>query len=311
LLLLKHTSHGGGPVMKVTAIENEVIHRLVHWADRQASIRAMLLTSSRAVPNAPLDAFSDYDIVLVVTEVHPFYADDSWLEDFGRVLVVYRDPLRLEYGLEQFGRVTFYEDGTKIDYTVLAVAWLRRILEDSRLPDELDAGYAVLLDKDHVTVRLGPPTYTAYIPSPPTETEYRAAIEEFWSEAPYVAKNLWRDELIFAKYNLEYVMKFEKLRQMLEWRMEIDHDWSVKPGVYGRGLKKRLNSEIWSELETTFVGAGTEENWQALFNTIELFRKVAIEVGDHLGFAYPLDLDQRVMQYLRKVKNLDRGAETF
>ena len=291
--------------MNDTVIENEVIYRLVHWAEGQASIRAMLLTSSRAVPNALLDAFSDYDIVLVVTEVRPFYADDSWLEDFGKVLVVYRDPLRLEYGLEQFGRVTLYEDGTKIDYTVLSVAWLRRILEDSKLPDELDAGYAVLLDKDQLTGRLKSPTYTAYIPNPPTQAEYQSSIEEFWSEAPYVAKNLWRDELIFAKYNLEYVMKFEKLGHMLVWRMEIDHDWSVKPGVYGRGLKKRLNSEIWSELETTFVGAGTDENWQALFNTIELFRKVAIEVGDHLGYAYPFDLDQRVLKYLWKVKNLD------
>ena len=291
--------------MNDISIEDEIIHRLVHWAEGQASIRAMLLTSSRAVPNALLDAFSDYDIVLVVTEVRPFYADDSWLEDFGKVLVVYRNPLRLEYGLEQFGRVTLYEDGTKIDYTVLSVAWLRRILEDSKLPDELDAGYAVLLDKDQLTGRLKSPTYTAYIPNPPTQAEYQSAIEEFWSEAPYVAKNLWRDELIFAKYNLEYVMKFEKLGHMLVWRMEIDHDWSVKPGVYGRGLKKRLNSEIWSELETTFVGAGTDENWQALFNTIELFRKVAIEVGDHLGYAYPFDLDQRVLKYLWKVKNLD------
>ncbi len=289
--------------MNDRVVEDEIIRRLVHWAEGQPSIRAMLLTSSRAVPNAPLDAFSDYDIILVVTEVRPFYMDDSWLEDLGQVLVVYRDPVRLDYGLEQFGRVTFYKDETKIDYTVLSVAWLRRILEKRRLPDDLDAGYAVLLDKDHLAGRLRPPTYSAYIPGPPTEAEYRTAIEEFWSEAPYVAKNLWRDELIFAKYNLEYVMKFEKLRQMLVWRMEIDHDWSLKPGVYGRGLKKRLSPEIWSELETTFVGAGVEENWQALFNTIELFRKVAIEVGNHLGYVYPLDLDRRVLEFLWKVKN--------
>jgi aminoglycoside 6-adenylyltransferase len=290
--------------------EDEVIRRLVDWAEGQASIRAMLLTSSRAVPDAPLDAFSDYDVIFVVTEVYPFHADDSWLEDFGRVLVVYRDPLRLENGLEQVGRVTLYEDGTKIDYTVFSVAWLRRTVEEPRLPDELDAGYAVLLDKDRLTDRLRSPTYTAYIPNPPTEAEYRSVIEEFWSESTYVAKNLWRNELIFMKYNLDHVMKYKKLRQMLEWRMEIDNDWSVKPGVCGRGLKVRLRSEFWSELETTFVGAGIEENWQALFNTIELFRKVAIEVGDHLGYAYPLDLDERVLDYLRKVKDLDRGAKT-
>lgn len=106
-------------------------------------------------------------------------------------------------------------------------------------------------------------------------------------------------------------MKLKNLRTMLEWRMEIDHHWSLKPGDYGRGLKRHLAPEIWSELEKTYVGADIEDNWQVLFGTIELFRKVAIEVGEELGFEYPVDLDRRVMQYLHRVENLDRKAETF
>ena len=76
-------------------------------------------------------------------------------------------------------------------------------------------------------------------------------------------------------------------------------------------MKKRLKPDIWLELESTYVGAGLEENWGALFRTVALFRKVAIEVGDHLGYTYLYDLDRRVMEYLRKVKNLDQRAETF
>jgi len=93
--------------------------------------------------------------------------------------------------------------------------------------------------------------------------------------------------------------------------MEIDYNWSVKTGAYGKGLKKRLKPEIWSELESTYVGAGLEENWDALFKTIDLFRKVAIEVADHLRYEYLQDLDRRVMEYLHKVKNLDRRVETY
>jgi len=297
--------------MKDTTSENEVIRRLMQWAKEQVSVRAMLLTSSRANPNAPVDIFSDYDVLLVVTDIRPFHKDLTWLEDFGKVLVVYRNPIGLQYGVERFAHITQYENGVKIDFMLFAVGFLQLIAEDSELADFLDVGYAVLLDKDHLTDRLKPPTYTAYVPTPPTEEEYQALVEEFLSETPYVAKNLWRDELIFAKYNLDHVMKFQLLRKILEWRMEIDHNWSVKTGACGKGLKKLLEPEIWSNLESTYVGAGTEENWDALFSTIDLFRRVAVEVGDHLGYAYPHDLHQRVVQYLQKVKNLDRRAESF
>lgn len=61
----------------------DVIRRLVHWADQQNLVRAMLLTSTRANPHMPVDIFSDYDVVLVVTDIHPFYTHRAWLEDFG------------------------------------------------------------------------------------------------------------------------------------------------------------------------------------------------------------------------------------
>ncbi len=135
---------------------------------------------------------------------------------------------------------------------------------------------------------------------------YANVIEEFFNEATYVAKNLWRDNLLLAKYSLDHVMKHIYLRKVLEWRMEIDHNWRARPGAHGKGLKTRINPAIWSELETTYVGAGVEENWQALFWTIDLFRKVAIEVSAHLGYTYPHKLHDRVQKYLQKVRRLGR-----
>jgi aminoglycoside 6-adenylyltransferase len=285
----------------------QVIHQLKQWAEHQASVRAMLLTSSRANPHASVDVFSDYDVVLVVLDIHPFFEDKSWLQDFGEVLVVYWDPIHPapDYGIEQVGNVTQYVDGLKIDFTLWPVELLRRIAKAKELPADLDVGYTVLVDKDHLTDEMQAPTFTAYIPKPPTEEAYQKAIEDFFSDAPYVAKCLWRDELMPAKWCLDYDMKHIFLRQMLEWRMELDHDWSVPTGVLGRGLKKRLPPEIWSELEKTYVGAGIKENWEALFRTIALLRGVGIEVAEHLGYAYPHDLDQRVTAYVQKMRNLD------
>ena len=286
--------------------EDEVIQRLIRWGEERAAVRAMLLTSTRAIPNAPLDDFSDYDVILVVTDIRRFYEDRAWLEDFGRVLVGFWDPIGLEYGFERSGNVIQYEDDLKIDFTLWPVEILRRIEEEPELPDELDAGYAILLDKDGLTNGLKAPTYQGYIPTPPTEEAYQLTIEEFFVDSAYVAKSLWRDELMPAKWVLECSMKQAYLRPMLEWLIEIEHDWSVKPGNLGKGLKKRLPPEIWSELEDTYVGGGVEENWEGLFRTIGLFRKVAIEVGEHLGYAYPNELDGRMMAHLQKVKGLGR-----
>ena len=82
-------------------------------------------------------------------------------------------------------------------------------------------------------------------------------------------------------------------------------------GPYGRRLKRWLRPELWAELEGTYTGANLEANWEALFRTIALFRKVAMEVGEHLGYAYPHDLDGRAVVYLDKVRSLDRGAGNF
>jgi aminoglycoside 6-adenylyltransferase len=284
----------------------EVIEKLVQWAEQQESIRAMLLTSTRAIPNGPVDIFSDYDIVLIVKDIHTFHEDRSWLEDFGEVLVAYWDPIYLDpdYGIEKFGNVTQYADGLKIDFTLLHVEWLQKVTEAQGLPTELDAGYRVFLDKDHLTDGLKPPSYKGYLPRQPTEAAYQTAINDFFSDPPYVAKCLLRGELLPIKWCLDYDMKHVYLRQMLEWKIGLDYGWSVPVGALGKGLKRRLPPEIWSQLEGTYAGAGIEENWEALFRTMTLFRQVAMEVGEKLGYIYPLELDQRVTDYLHKMHRI-------
>ena len=290
--------------MMVTHNHDAVIGKLVQWAEERDTIRAMLLTSTRAIPNASVDIFSDYDVVLIVEDIRPFYEERSWLADFGEVLVVYWDPIYPdpEYGSQKFANVIQYADGLKIDFTLWPVELLQKIVQAPALTTELDAGYRILLDKDNLTAGMKPPTYTGYIPVPPTDEVYQKSIEEFFSDAPYVAKCLLRDELLPAKWCLDYDMKHLYLRPMLEWRMELDHGWTMPTGALGKGLKKRLPTEIWDQLEDTFAGADIVDNWASLFDTIALFRRVAIEVGEGLGYIYPHDLDQRVTAFVKDMK---------
>jgi aminoglycoside 6-adenylyltransferase len=291
--------------MKDGARARDVLDRLVQWAKNQPLVRAMVLESSRASDRMSVDILSDYDVLLVVGDTRPFSRHETWLHDFGKILVLFRDKGRTQ-GLTTYNRLVLYEDGTKIDYIIWPVVLLQRVLVAPQLPDLLDQGYQVLVDKDDLASRLKPPTYTAYIPKKPTEKEYAALVEEFWWETSYVAKNLWRDELIHAKYNLDFVMKFELLRRVLEWKIELDHNWSWKPGAVGRGLKKHLDARTWDELARTYVGESIEENWDALFQTIALFSRSAIEVGNALGYRYPYELEEGVTGYLQRIRNLEQ-----
>ncbi len=287
--------------------EDPTIGRFIRWAQENQAVRAMLLTGSRANPNASADAWSDYDLLLVVEDIHPFFVDRAWLQDFGRVIVAYWDPIHPApnlVGIEQMGNVVLFQDDLKIDFILWPVESLQQVARSRALPADLDLGYVVLVDKDRLAASIPAPTYTAYIPAPPTNEVYQKVVEDFFSDVPYVAKCLRRDELLPAKYCLDFDMKHNFLRQMLDWRMECDRDWSVPTGFLGRGLKKSLPPEIWSQVKSTYVGAGIEENWDALFRTLALFRQVAVEVAGQLGYAYPSDMDRQVVAYAQKVKGM-------
>jgi len=283
--------------------------KLIAWGNQQDLVRAMVLTSSRAIPNNPnTDRYSDYDVILALRDVQPFHDSREWLAAFGTVLAMYRDPLYEEDGMNWSGNVVQFEEGLKIDFTLWPVEMMRKIAQQEMLPPEFDAGYQVLLDKDGLLEGIKPPSYRGYMPQPPTEAQYLAEIENFFLCATYVAKYLLRDDVMAAKFLLDGEMKHENLRPILEWHIEINNGWKVTPGNYGRRIKKWLRPDLWADLESTYAGAGIEENWQALFRLMDLIHKVGNEVGNELGFTYPESIEQRARIYLAKLKNDETGT---
>jgi aminoglycoside 6-adenylyltransferase len=283
--------------------ESEVLARLVAWGAKDEVIRALVLTSSRARQDDTVDPLSDYDVIVAVRDVAPFADRYGWETVVGSPLARWGDESTL-LGERTVFRGVVYDDGVKVDYTFWPEALLARVAGAPALPDCLDVGYRVLLDKDERTSGWAAPTYRAHIPSPPASEEYNAQVEELWWSATYVAKGLWRGEIAFAKFVLDYDMKLGPLRRFLEWRIELEHGWSVRPGVYGRGLERLLPAELAAELLATYAGADVEDNWEALFRTTALFRRVAREVGDALGYEYPQAVDDGVTEHLEAVRAL-------
>jgi aminoglycoside 6-adenylyltransferase len=284
----------------------EIVRRVTTWAGGQAPVRAALLTGSRSRQGAAIDRFSDFDIVLYVVDPKAFLADPGWFSSLGGVLVSFQDRSAFPVS-GWYTQLVLHEDGTKVDYTIAPVAHLARLSAEARLSNELDVGYTVLIDKDGLADSLPAASGRAWIPARPTQAEFSALVEEFWWESGYVVRNLAREEVLPAKHSLEVVMKLDLLRRMLEWFVEVGCDWSWRPGVLGRGLREVLDERTWSELEATFAAGGIEENWIALFRTIDLFRRVARTVATRLDLEYQSDIDSGMMSYLHDVKEPEGG----
>src|SRR5436309_13139309 len=97
--------------------EKEVVDKLVAWGTAHPLIRAMILTSSRARPDGPVDLLSDYDVILAATDAERFGREDAWLSDYGRPMVRWGDQSEL-YGLTTYFRGVLYEDMVKNDYSL-------------------------------------------------------------------------------------------------------------------------------------------------------------------------------------------------
>lgn len=288
--------------------EQAVFDQLIQWGQAQEPVRLMLLTSTRANPNLPKDALSDYDVELAVTDMAPYVEQTDWLNSLGTPLIYIHpldypdDQVRMDDGLSSAITMVIFENGLKFDIIVYPVALFERYKAAPSLPETLDIGYRVLLDKDGLAEGLAPYTATVHIPPKPSAEEYFNLVRAFWWDTTYVAKYLWRDELLFARYMLDTEIRDNYLRRLLEWRIELDHDWSLHPGLHGKWLKQRLPPELWNQLAATFTGPDIADNWNALFKAVDLFRSVAVEVGHRLGYAYPHSLDAGVLDYLHKIK---------
>jgi aminoglycoside 6-adenylyltransferase len=256
------------------------------------------------MPGAQVDAYSDYDVVVVVDDVRAMRDDTGWQDHFGEVLISYWDPVERNpsTGAEWVGNITNYASGLKIDFSLWSPQHYADVTAGPDPCAEFDAGYRVVVDKDGLTTQLPAPTFGSYIPARPDEATYLRLITDFLIGVPYVAKSLLRGQLLPAKWVLDCDMRFNYLVPLLEWRVECDHDWSLKTGNLGKGLETHLPADTRRGLERTFTGADPVANWEALFEMIALFDRVAREVADLLGYAHPRDLIRRVTDHAQRMR---------
>jgi aminoglycoside 6-adenylyltransferase len=282
--------------------EREMLDLILDIARKDERVRAVIMNGSKVNPNAPRDFFQDYDIVYVVTEKESFLADPGWIKVFGDLMIL-QLPDEMSApppeGKDYYGYLMQFTDGNRIDLSLFPVNKLDKLEDDSLA--------LTLLDKDGILPKFPPPDDSTYLPKPPTDKQFFDCTNEFWWVSPYVAKGLWRHEIVYAKHMLDLYLR-EQLDKMLVWYVGIKTDFKISPGKMGKYLENCLETDLWKMLLKTYSDADYEHTWQALYAMGELFRKVAIPVAMHFGYDYLSGEDERVSAHIRHVHDLPRDA---
>lgn len=283
--------------------EQEILELILDIAKGDERIRAVILNGSRANPKAPRDIFQDFDVVYIVTDVLPFKRNPVWIERFGELMIMQMpddmgDLFPSEDG--SFAYLMQFTDGIRIDLTIYPLAKINGMPRDSLS--------MLLLDKDGIIAPFPPASESDYLPQKPTAKEFADCCNEFWWVCTYVAKGLWRDEIIYAKSMLDQVVRVQVM-QMLTWSIGMKTQFSSNPGYLGKHFEQYLESDLWDLLLDTYADASIENTWNALFMMCDLFRKVAIPIAEQFGYDYPLEDDNKVRAHLEHVRNLPSNVE--
>jgi aminoglycoside 6-adenylyltransferase len=164
-----------------------------------------------------------------------------------------------------------------------------------------------LLDKFNIFPKINEASDKDFYVNMPSGNDFIQTCNEFWWVCPYVAKGLWRDEILFALGALENMIR-PVLMRMLGWYVGTNHNFSVSVGKFNKYLNRYIENEIWEKLLSTYTTADKESIWNALFNMCELFSTIAKYIGYSLSYDYSYIDENNVISFIKHIKFLAKDA---
>ena len=271
--------------------ESEIFKIILEFAKADPRIRVVILEGSRTNENVPRDDFRDFDVSFGVTEMASFVESDAWLSVFGN-RVMMQKPEAMDFfppEMDWFSYLMLFDDGVKIDLTLVPTSDLDKFLSSDKL-------MKTLLDKDGLVGRDLMPTDEDYWITSPTPAFFDDVCNEFWLSSTYVAKGLVRNEPLFAAHMMERVVRDQALT-MLSWKIGAEHGFDFSLGKHFKFIRSYLTVKEWELLMKTYRMDDLESSWAALRAAQKLFRDASMQVARKFGYRYP-DYDAAVTRYI-------------
>lgn len=272
--------------MASAALE-KIIKEFFRWAKKQTDIRSVVLVSR---PDGP---WPDLDFVIFADQPGNYLYPGTWTENFGKVVLTFAGP---SAGGVLTSRRAMYAGGIEVNFVFLPLETISELLDGTVTPplrDILAGGARILFDKDGMIEQLIKKGVKKPFFRTPSAEEFYNRINDFLLHAVWTAKYLNRGELWRAKAACDGYLK-DILRTTLEWHTRIRKGKKFDPWLHDQALEEWADPRIVQELAGSFARYEIDDVWRALTNTMDLFRWVAKDIAQALGYSYPDEADKYI-----------------
>ncbi|MBN1201912.1 MAG: aminoglycoside 6-adenylyltransferase [Anaerolineae bacterium] len=275
-----------------------LLERFVSWAETEPAIRGAVIVGSRARTDRPADQWSDLDLMIFATDPQPYISTIAWLDHIG--------PYWLSFLEETMGgtvmeRRVLFEDMLDVDFVFVPVEMLAVLESDPGALDIVQRGVRVVVDKDGVLDcalnRVSRPAEQVLAPLP-DEATFLNTVNDFWYHTVWTAKKLRRGELWTASGCVDNYLKWRCVLPVLTWHARVAHGSEYDTWMNGRFLEQWADARAVAGLRAAFGRYDARDLWRALVGTMALFRWLAPETADLLGYAYPAQAAAQVTAWV-------------
>lgn len=266
----------------------EMMNRVRLWGEQEDDIRSIFVVGSMARSDKPADEWSDLDLAIVSSDVDKWLHSEEWISQFGNPQVSFLEESPVGSLME---RRVMFAGGSIVDFNFLKLEMAKPFLRSDAVREVIARGVKVLLDKDQLTEVFHYSTSETKRIDDLKFSEFKNDVNDFWFHTVFIAKKLRRGELLVAKSccdgylkrlllkNVKLQSKMNKSTNQQNWHdVRFFEDWADK--------------DVLQDFDKIYGTYDEESVWKALFQTMELYRKVAQKVANELNYTYPEVADQ-------------------
>ena len=229
-----------------------------------------------------------------------YFSNTDWIEEIGVPIITFQEPV-LEAGRE---RRVLFSNGLEVDFCFDSIQQFIESLHNEIIINIVHRGMKIILDKSgDITERINNiPVFS--LAEPPTLTEYNELNNVFWFRAQWAARRLRRGELWVGKRSCDFTIK-ELLLKVIEWHSRAINNWNYDTWHRGSFLEEWASPVIIEKLKNVYAHYDENDAWNALTETVNLFRSLSLELADILGYDYPVTIDEFVSELINEIRYSD------
>lgn len=265
-------------------MRNDINNKLISYAKTNDAIESMF-----CIKNENYDSF--YKVYTIVNEIIIGKLEEELVGLFDDVVLVNR--IKEEFTIDKtkvpFTSINIYKkDNTKITESIISSDYADVFIK--KLPSDINFIY----NKPGVD-RLDTNNNFRY--ESPKEYEFLSTIRNFFANAIEVSLYISEKDEIAASLKMEELRGY--LLSMIDFYVKEKYAYTMDKGYDGQKLKSTLDLDTKENFLLTYHHEDLMDIYNSLFKACVLFRKLAMQMCQSLGYAYPKEIDVESLKILR------------